>query len=171
MKVLSLWYVERLTTFKGQLPCFKQITWLVKALVVTKHSTVPWGNVASVWLLLTPCAGRYTHKYIQVNMYIYFNKFNNSFLWYSFLLLTLNHIPERHTGSTVIRWKVPVRTIIFLLQHIMVWHVTPAILNQLRYFHMTEGLPPDCLHDMLESTLAKELLMSLTNQGLIALGI
>lgn len=47
-----------------------------------------------------------------------------------------------------------------------------SVLNQSRYFHVTEGLPPDCMHDLLEGTLqyeVKELFKSLTNRGLISL--
>ena len=47
-----------------------------------------------------------------------------------------------------------------------------AILNQSRYFHVTEGLPPDCMHDLLEGALqyeVKELLKSITSRGLISL--
>lgn len=47
-----------------------------------------------------------------------------------------------------------------------------SILNKSRYFHVTEGLPPDCMHDMLEGTLqyeVKELLKSLIGRGLITL--
>lgn len=47
-----------------------------------------------------------------------------------------------------------------------------SILNSSRYFHVTEGLPPDCMHDMLEGTLQfeiKELLKSLIARGLIRL--
>jgi len=38
-----------------------------------------------------------------------------------------------------------------------------SILNTSRYFHVTEGLPPDCMHDLLEDTLqyeVKEMLKS-----------
>ena len=47
-----------------------------------------------------------------------------------------------------------------------------SILNQSRYFHVTEGLPPDCMHDLLEGTMQyeiKELLKSLTQRGFISL--
>lgn len=47
-----------------------------------------------------------------------------------------------------------------------------SILNKSRYFHVTEGLPPDCMHDILEGTLqyeVKELLKSLISRGLITL--
>ena len=45
-----------------------------------------------------------------------------------------------------------------------------SILNTSRYFHVTEGLPPDCMHDMLEGSIqyeVKELLKSLINEGLV----
>lgn len=47
-----------------------------------------------------------------------------------------------------------------------------SILNSSRYFHVTEGLPPDCMHDLLEGTLqyeVKEMLKSLTHRGIISL--
>ena len=46
--------------------------------------------------------------------------------------------------------------------------VRDSTLNTLKYFHVTEGLPPDCMHDMLEGTIQyeiKELLKSLIAQG------
>ncbi len=47
-----------------------------------------------------------------------------------------------------------------------------SILNTSRYFHVTEGLPPDCMHDILEGTLQfviKELLRSLIAKKHISL--
>ena len=47
-----------------------------------------------------------------------------------------------------------------------------SILNSSRYFHVTEGLPPDCMHDLLEGTLqyeVKEMLKSLTHRRIISL--
>ena len=46
-----------------------------------------------------------------------------------------------------------------------------SILNQSRYFHVTEGLSPDCMHDLLEGTMqyeVKELLKSLTQREFIS---
>ena len=50
--------------------------------------------------------------------------------------------------------------------------VHDSILNSSKYFHVTEGLPPDCMHDMLEGTVqyeVKELLKYLVAQGIITL--
>lgn len=47
-----------------------------------------------------------------------------------------------------------------------------SILNRSRYFHVTDGLPPDCMHDILEGTMQyeiKEMLKALTQQGIISL--
>ena len=46
-----------------------------------------------------------------------------------------------------------------------------SILNQSRYFHVTEGLSPDCMHDLLEGTMqyeVKELLKSLIHRDFIS---
>jgi len=43
-----------------------------------------------------------------------------------------------------------------------------SILNTSRYFHVTEGLPLDCMHDLLEGTLlyeVKEMLKSFIQRG------
>lgn len=42
-----------------------------------------------------------------------------------------------------------------------------SILNQLQYFHVTEGLPPDIMHDILEGALqyeVKEMLTTFTTE-------
>jgi len=47
-----------------------------------------------------------------------------------------------------------------------------SILNTSRYFHVTEGLPPDCMHDLLEGTLqyeVKEMLKSFIQRGIFSL--
>ena len=47
-----------------------------------------------------------------------------------------------------------------------------SILNESRYFHITEGLAPDCMHDLLEGTMqyeVKELVKYITQKGYISL--
>ena len=47
-----------------------------------------------------------------------------------------------------------------------------SILNTSRYFHVTEGLPPDCMHDLLEGTIQyeiKELLKFVTSHKIMTL--
>ncbi len=71
--------------------------------------------------------------------------------------------------STVTCWKV-LDVIILLLR--TVWLYRDSSLNKLRYIHVTDGLSPDCMHDILEGTLQfeiKELLKSLIAQRLITL--
>ncbi len=47
-----------------------------------------------------------------------------------------------------------------------------SILNTARYYHVTEGLPPDCMHDILDGALQyeiKELLKSLVSRKFLNL--
>lgn len=47
-----------------------------------------------------------------------------------------------------------------------------SILNESKFFHVTEGLPPGCMHDMLEGTFqyeVKEMVKYLTQEKIITL--
>ena len=90
-------------------------------------------------------------------------------LLHSSLLQPFKHVLGPHTWNTAVYYKV--------LWPIMLLYTTygltrDSILNQSRFFHVTEGLSPYCMHDLLEGTLQyeiKEMLKSLTHRKLISL--
>lgn len=70
----------------------------------------------------------------------------------SFLLKSFNRELRKHTCDTIKTLVAPY--MIMLLQHMV--FTTTLILNLSPSYHVTKGLPPDIMHDVLEGVLQYE---------------
>lgn len=130
----------------------------------TKLSKVPCGSVDIVWQLMRTCNRRY----------VIFVRFTCS-VYSAINFLIIQFVSEAFQPRTRVTHTVQCSSLGGPLHdhYATTYGITrDSILNTSRYFHITEGLVPDVMHDVLEGALqleVKELIRHLINNETMCL--